>query len=566
MKNTDWRNMENGLLIPSEAGYSDQPSIVRAKDGSWVCTITTGQGSEGARGQYVNITRSTDQGKTWSEPISLEDPAWESAYSSLAVAPSGRIYCFYCYNLEHVDIRRVPLARYDMGGAYCYRYSEDCGKTWSKRYVAQVREFEIDRNQEDGCREFEGKPLRFFWNVSRVFFEGEDCYSPLIKYHYKHNDVLHSSEGVLLRCRNLDKDPEHAVWETLPDGEVGLRTPQGGGRVSEEQSYVILSDGTIFVVYRTIDGHPACTYSRDGGHTFEPPEYLTYADGRRVKHNRAANFIWPIGHGKYLYWYNNQGFKSYERRNPIWCGVAEEKEGPDGMRLAFSEPEILLYNESEQVIMSYPDLLWDDGWYVTETQKSEARIHPIDQGFIDTLVNKETHVEAPVWSWKSGEEKNPWPEIRFSERSFGVPGDNRKMIGKGCSVHLTLENAQPGETLLSTESPDGGLRILADADGCLTVWMGDMMAECTVSGSIPVCDGGKHHAALIVDSLANVVYMVVDGKMDDGGEKRICGWRWMNRAIISLPGSAEVVTGNAVQAAEFYDRALMTCEAASLMK
>lgn len=565
MKNQDWRNMENGQMIPSERGYSDQPSIVRAKDGSWVCTITTGQGGEGARGQYVNITRSTDRGKTWSEPVSLEDIAWESAYSALAVAPSGRIYCFYCYNLEKVDVKRVPLSRYDMGGAYCYRYSEDCGRTWSERQVVDVREFDIDRNQEEPYREYEGKPLRFFWNVSRVFFKGEDCYSPLIKYHYKPDDTLHSSEGVLLRCRNLDKDPEHAVWETLPDGEVGLRTPAGGGRVSEEQSHVILSDGTIFAVYRTIDGHPACAYSRDNGHTFRT-QYLTYADGRKVKHNRAANFIWPLGNRKYLYWYNNQGCRSYERRNPIWCSIAEEQEGPEGMTLAFSEPELLLYHGSEQVIMSYPDLLWDEGWYVTETQKTEARIHRIDDRFMELACGAAPGTMEPLWRWQRGEDTESWPEIAFSRLSLEVPGDNRLMVGKGLTVHLEIDGAQPDTTLLSVGNADGGLRVSTDADGCITAWMGDIMAECTLSGSIPVCDGKAHHVALIADSPANIIYMVVDQRMDDGGDKRMCGWKWMNRAITGMPGGKVCKPDRAVVLAALYDRALMTCEAASLMK
>lgn len=183
MKNTDWRAMNNGRPIPTEAGYCDQPSVVRASDGTWVCTVTTGKGAEGAKGQYVSITRSADQGRTWTEPVSLEETDWESAYSSLALAPSGRIYCFYCYNLDRVDIERVPLVRYDMGGYYCYRYSEDNGVTWSDRHIVPVRDFETDEKQ--AIRTYNGKPLRFFWNVSRVFFEGDDCYSALIKYTYR---------------------------------------------------------------------------------------------------------------------------------------------------------------------------------------------------------------------------------------------------------------------------------------------------------------------------------------------------------------------------------------------
>ena len=77
------------------------------------------------------------------------------------------------------------------------------------------------------------------------------------------------SEGVLLKSENLltEKDPAKAVWETLPDGEYGLRTPPGGGSISEEQSYVVLSDKSIYSVYRTVDGYPCETYSRDKAHT-----------------------------------------------------------------------------------------------------------------------------------------------------------------------------------------------------------------------------------------------------------------------------------------------------------
>lgn len=35
--------------------------------------------------------------------------------------------------------------------------------------------------------------------------------------------------------------------------------------------------------------------------------------------------------------------------------------------------------------MSYPDLLYDGDWYVTETQKSQARIHRIEKRFIEKL-------------------------------------------------------------------------------------------------------------------------------------------------------------------------------------
>ena len=45
---------------------------------------------------------------------------------------------------------------------------------------------------------------------------------------------------------------------------------------------------------------------------------MTFADGRRVKHPRAANFVWNLRNGKYLYWFHNHGGTWYEDRNPVW--------------------------------------------------------------------------------------------------------------------------------------------------------------------------------------------------------------------------------------------------------
>ena len=41
MQQTDWRNIVNGLEIPT-VSYSDQPFVVKADDGAWLCCVTTG--------------------------------------------------------------------------------------------------------------------------------------------------------------------------------------------------------------------------------------------------------------------------------------------------------------------------------------------------------------------------------------------------------------------------------------------------------------------------------------------------------------------------------------------
>ena len=67
----DWRNIINGYEITSE-GYCDQPYVVKTDDGAWLCVMTTGVGKEGEQGQHVVASRSTDFGKTWSEPVDVE--------------------------------------------------------------------------------------------------------------------------------------------------------------------------------------------------------------------------------------------------------------------------------------------------------------------------------------------------------------------------------------------------------------------------------------------------------------------------------------------------------------
>lgn len=101
------------------------------------------------------------------------------------------------------------------------------------------------------------------------------------------------SEGNFLRSDNLltERDPTKIRWETLPDGDVGLRSPVG--EIAEEQSIVALSDGSRFTPYRTETDYPVHAYSRDNGRTWTPPEFMTYGPGaRKVKPTRAANFVW----------------------------------------------------------------------------------------------------------------------------------------------------------------------------------------------------------------------------------------------------------------------------------
>jgi len=116
MKNLDFRYINNGLEIPSEF-YSDQPYLLKADDGVWVCTITTGPGLEGAPGQHIIIIRSVDRGKTWSKPVALEPSDGPEASWSVLLKVDRRIYCFYMHNTDNV--RCFPGDRFSHPDGIC---------------------------------------------------------------------------------------------------------------------------------------------------------------------------------------------------------------------------------------------------------------------------------------------------------------------------------------------------------------------------------------------------------------------------------------------------------------
>lgn len=75
----DVRRFESGRLIPGE-GYCDQPYVVITRDGNWLCTLTTGKGREGDRGQHAVATISANRGATWSDLIAIEASDGNAAF------------------------------------------------------------------------------------------------------------------------------------------------------------------------------------------------------------------------------------------------------------------------------------------------------------------------------------------------------------------------------------------------------------------------------------------------------------------------------------------------------
>jgi len=571
--NIDWRDIKHGDIIPSEK-YTDQPYIIKTNDGAWLCTLTTGSGHEGQKGQHVITYRSLDKGKTWVDYNELEPADGpESAYSVLLKTPDGRVFVFYNYNSE--NIREVPAdpgptfngvcRRVDCLGDFVFRYSDDNGLSWSdKRYIIDVREMEIDRKN---CF---GGIIRFFWNVGKPFWHNNCAFVPLIKVGGFGEGCYTSTEGVLLKCSNITSvEPDNLSWETLPDGEFGLKTPPGGGLISEEQSYSVLSDDSFFCVYRSIDGYPVCSYSRDGGHSWSSPEYMRYADGRLIKHPRAANFAWRCANGKFLYWFHNHGGRDFAGRNPAWGCGGIEADSPDGRIIKWSQPEIILYDKDPLIAMSYPDLIEDDELYITETQKKTARVHKINRHFLEKLWSqfepKRKILDGHLLEITTPETStvpiymSELPEF-ISKHEFDTED-----LNTGFTIELVMNTANlpSGVVLLDSRIQNGvGFCVMSDNYHNVKIILNNGITENHWSSDPnTILNGETHYITIVVDGGSETISFIIDGKFNDGGISRQFGWGRFKSPLKPMSSSGKFAINKYVEMLRIYSRILMTSEA-----
>ena len=537
----DPRDIRAGHVIPDE-GYCDQPYVVITHDGNWLCTLTTAGGHEGAANSHVVSTISADQGRTWSELVELEPvDGPPSVYSLPVVARSGRVYVFYTYNGDNFP---CP-GRSDCVGWFVYKYSDDHGRTWSsERYRLPMRMTEVDRTNTFG-----GK-VQIFWGIGKPITFGDTmmfAFSKCGKY------VIDRSEGWFYRSDNIltEPDPAKIEWQLLPDGDVGLKNPDLG-EIQAEQNIVAMNDGSIYCMYRTAGDHPCHAYSRDGGHTWTMPEYATYTPGgRKFKNSRACPRIWKAQNGKYLFWFHHHGAHKnpYRGRNPAWLSGGIEKDG----FLHWSQPEIVLYDTDPQNCpfdpetglpgpgggMSYPDLIEQDGRYwITETQKTIARVHPIDPTLLEGL-------------WSQGRARTVAREGLVldlgPERLRGgdvdlpaLPG----LAGGGFAIDfwIRMNDLTPGQIVLDGRDRSGkGFAVITAPHGTLRIEMSDGR-----HAGFWQCDrdllrpGTRHHVAIVVDGGPNVISFVVDGLLCDGGAASIYGWGRFSPELDDVNGSGKL--------------------------
>jgi hypothetical protein len=557
----DFRDRRNGKPIFSN-GYIDQPYVVVLDSGEWLCVFTTAKGAEGSRGQHIASTISKDQGQTWSEPVRIEEPSAESASWAMPYKTKyGRVYVFYDYNGDKIHhLNEQQNIREDIIGWYCFKYTDDGGRSWSKRYRLPVNITAVDRNND-----WAGK-VQMFWGIGKPINVGRNgmmfAFTKLGRY------MLDDGEGWFMRCDNIntERNPDKLKWKNLPEGDHGLRNP-AFGPVQEEHNIVELSNGTLYCVFRTVMGYLAESYSYDEGKSWTTPAIPTYFSGQPIKNPRACPRLFKTSSGKFLLWHHVNSGRDFGVRNPAWISGGVERDG----KIIWSQPEILVYAPGlQQERMSYPDLIEQDGKYwITETNKSQGMCHSIAPEFFEALWNQMSRDSITrrglVIDDKAG-------DIIGKEYKLSKILEPSKDKGFTIDIVADITRLREGEIICQSTGADGRyMRLEMGTNYALKFTMSDGVKTNTWSsdaGVIPFI--GTTEITLVVDFQAKIIHYVINGVLNDGGTERLYGWGRLDGSMGVVSSESirigNIKTGgehrekNVVKAFRFYDRPLTVTE------
>jgi hypothetical protein len=336
--------------------------------------------------QHVAMSRSTDQGRTWSEPVVLAgDPSGKTGRIAswqfpVVVPHSGRVYLFWNQNVGIVD------AREDTTGALAYRWSDDDGLTWSQPRTLSIRKSAISPKSPDAPENWVVYQCPIITGSGAVMVGFTRWASKEIQPQGGLFD--RDSEVWFLRFDNIlsEPDPTKLIVTTLPDGEHGLRVPRPDRpkiSVAQEPTFQELGDGRLICVMRTRTGSIYFALSADDGHTWDEPRPLRYAPGGpEVKQPLASCPLYKLRDGRFvLIFHNNDGSAnggksvsdSRRNRRPAYVAIGRAIDHPDHP-IMFTRPRLLADNggraagPSEHTqIGTYPSLFEFEGtvyfWY-----------------------------------------------------------------------------------------------------------------------------------------------------------------------------------------------------------
>jgi hypothetical protein len=388
----------------------------------------------------------------------------------------------------------------------------------------------------DRGNDWQGR-VQIFWGISKPITVGD---SAIFAFSKLGKHLLENGEGWFYRSDNIltQRDPAKLDWSLLPDGERGVRNDKFGS-VQEEHNIVSLGGDDLYCIYRTTMGYPCQSYSRDGGQTWSEPEPAAYTPGGRViKHPRACPKLWRTAGSNYLLWFHNHGGHDFKGRNPAWIAGGVARDG----KMHWSQPEIVLYDDDPEVRMSYPDLIEQDGKYwITETQKTVARVHPIDARLLEGMWRQ---VSADASQAKAASDAVVPRVTDPQDASKYKFVDLQSGGGFSLELRLRVSSAETVGTLLEAGDLERrGWQLVAEEGGRLRLKLVDGQHRSQYASDPGLLVQGDHHVIITVDGGPKIISCVVEGMLNDGGRDQASGWARFDPNIHQVPGGLDVQVG-----------------------
>ena len=233
--------MEKYLIAEYEQ-FGREPVIRKMRDGSIICLSLTGGETEPRNENYVGITRSYDQGKTWSRVENLfshrDRGVWCTELFTDCETPFAVVYT---YNAGKNSQRYLDLNTF-------FSYTADSGKTWT---VPASVPGGIGR-----CSLRQG----FLLSNGDIFFPAYwDSTSGCIGFSV--NGVLNESEKLQFRCGAVISSDNGKTWS-----QYGYLAAENADLW--EPNAVELENGHIMMYCRSSGGYLMSSESFDYGRTW----------------------------------------------------------------------------------------------------------------------------------------------------------------------------------------------------------------------------------------------------------------------------------------------------------
>jgi hypothetical protein len=315
----EWRrtNPDRVVYLPQSENGADADNehflVFEAPYEEHLLAIWTQAEAEGGHQQRIVMGRSVDGGGTWGEPMEIAGPRDNdgkiASWGFPVVSKSGRIYCFWTKFVGIVDNHR------QMTGWMQSSYSDDNGYSWEDGGYIPFRRSAKDHPDPAI------PPNWIVWQIPILDSKGR----PIVGFTRHASARVRGEVGLagwgsqdsrceFIRFDNMDEGPHPSELQLtwLPEGDTGLEAPLPGNPTfsfAQEPSLVLLPDGRLFCVYRSMTGRIWYSVSDNDGQTWRTPEVLRDEDGgEEILQPVAPCPVYPLQDGRFLLvFHNNDG-------------------------------------------------------------------------------------------------------------------------------------------------------------------------------------------------------------------------------------------------------------------